>query len=174
MSGQPLPFLLAPATTPPAGPGDVAESGRSPAAWRVALVLLYGSRVSAIAPLAELADTLRRYRLAYLVTVSPENRPHVVAVTAVLANDRLRVVELGGKSRANLADRSVVTFVWPPPEPGGYTLIVDGVADRGGDEVMVTPTRAVLHRAAQRSAEPTYSADGGCRGDCIEVPLTSS
>jgi hypothetical protein len=133
--------------------------------------LIYGSRVSAIAPLAELAKTLRGYQLAYLVTVSPQNHPHVVTVSAVAAGERLRIDELRGKSRANLARCPVVTFVWPPSEPGGYSLIVEGVADCGDDEVMVTPTRAVLHRVAQPSAGPNYSASGGCRADCIEVAL---
>lgn len=130
--------------------------------------------MSTIGPLAELANALRRYRLAYLVTVGPEHGPHVVTATAVVDGDRLRVGGPGVRTRANLTHRSVVTLVWPPSAPGGYSLIVDGVADSGADEVIVTPTRAVLHRPAQRSAPPTGSEDGGCQADCIEVGLTSS
>ena len=59
-----------------------------------------------------------------------------------------------GGTRENLAHRSDVTLLWPPPEPGGYSLIVDGraeVSDADTDSVHceVVPTRALLHRDAE-------------------------
>jgi hypothetical protein len=63
-----------------------------------------------------------------------------------------------------------VTLLWPPAEPGGYSLIADGTGafrQTGNDlALVVSVSRAVLHR---RGSAP---ADGGssCGTDCI--PLT--
>ncbi|PRC51529.1 hypothetical protein C6A85_63615, partial [Mycobacterium sp. ITM-2017-0098] len=54
------------------------------------------------------------------------------------------------------------TLVWPPREPGGYTLIVDGAASASGDGLSIQPTGAVLHRPATPGT-PTAS---GCGDDC--------
>ncbi len=58
-----------------------------------------------------------------------------------------------------------------PPSPDGYSLIVDGTAAAGsGDgEIVVTPTKAILHR-------PAVDAEGKRTGsDCApadaDVPL---
>jgi hypothetical protein len=77
---------------------------------------------------------------------------------------------LGRRTLANAAERPAVTLLWPPVEPEGYSLIVDGTAEMSDDGVLVSPTRAVLHRAAAAGA--TASADDhACVSDCIEVPL---
>ncbi|MDQ2883924.1 MAG: hypothetical protein M3Y48_22915 [Actinomycetota bacterium] len=49
--------------------------------------------------LPQLAETLTRYRFAYLLTVGDDARAHVLAVTATLANDRLLVTDLGRRTR---------------------------------------------------------------------------
>ena len=50
---------------------------------------------------------------------------------------------------ANLAGNAAVTLVFPPREPRGFTLLVDGTAEVTGDDVRVTPATAVLHRPGQ-------------------------
>ena len=62
--------------------------------------------------------------------------------------DGVLLVEGPGKGTvANLAGNTAVTLVFPPREPRGFTLLVDGTATVSGEDVRVTPTGAVLHRA---------------------------
>ncbi len=120
--------------------------------------------------LQQLAQTLTRYRFAYLVTVGDDARAHVLAVTTTLANDTLLVTDLGRTARANVATHPSVTFVWPPADPSDYSLIVDGVGSMRDDKLVVAPTRAVLHRPAP--PRPTSTGDG-CESDCVELPVTT-
>jgi hypothetical protein len=85
---------------------------------------------------------------AFLVTVSDDGRPHTVAVRPTWDGGEL-VVPTGRTTAANAVARPLVALLWPPPEIGGYSLIVDAAATPGGDgEVRLQPTRAVLHRPA--------------------------
>jgi hypothetical protein len=87
--------------------------------------------VSIQVQLGELADAVAVYRFAYLVTIAEDGRAHVVAVTPRWDGDALVVGGLGRRSVANLASRPAVTLVWPPLEPAGYSLILDGEAHSG-------------------------------------------
>jgi hypothetical protein len=120
-------------------------------------------------PLAELAKTMAGYPLGYLLTVSDGERVHAVQVSAAVYGERLRVPRLGRRSLTNVAQQSLVTLLWPPTEDGGYSLIVDGEAEVVDDGVLVTPSRAVLHRAAAVPQQP--ADDGACVSDCVELPL---
>jgi hypothetical protein len=119
--------------------------------------------------LAALRDTVGRYGLAYLLTVSEDERPHAVAVQPVMREQVLHVDGLGNRTRANLAARPDVTLLFPPHDPDGYSLIVDGRAHGDGGGASVVPARAVLHRPVDH---PTVPADGSCGNDC--VPLTET
>ena len=107
-----------------------------------------------------------RFTLApYLVTVNEDARPHAVAVDVTWDGDRL-AMGVGKRSARNCSVRPQVSLLWPPNEPGGYTLIVDGTAASTTDErISVTPTRAVLHRAA---ATPD-AIKPGCTADCVPI-----
>ncbi|MDQ2883923.1 MAG: hypothetical protein M3Y48_22910 [Actinomycetota bacterium] len=61
-------------------------------------------------------------------------------------------------------------MVWPPADPGDYSLIVDGVGSMRDDELAVAPTRAVLHRPAPPRTTPTGD---GCESDCVELPVAA-
>jgi hypothetical protein len=115
--------------------------------------------------LEELAATMRDYRFAYLLTVTDDQRSHAVAVTPVGDGEGLRVDGLGDRTRANLSVRPAVTLLFPPVEPGGYSLIVDGTATVGGDGCSVVPSHAVLHRPADHAA----GATSDCGNDCVPV-----
>lgn len=121
-----------------------------------------------------LAEKLVGYDYAYLITVDGENRPHPVPVMPVLNGDTVHIGALGGRrSRANLARSSDVTVMWPPPAPGGYTVIVDGraeVSDAGGDlaRLDIAPSRAVLIRVAT----PESPGETPCYSDCVDLKLT--
>ncbi|GAB1816275.1 pyridoxamine 5'-phosphate oxidase family protein [Mycobacterium sp. MUNTM1] len=118
-----------------------------------------------------LADALADYPYAYLVTVDDEYRVHTVTVEPQLREAALDVGLIGGRTRNNLAQRADVTLLWPPAEPGGYSLIVDGTADvtEAGAEtarLTVVPTRALLHRDAD-----SPDAAKGCLHDCVVFSL---
>lgn len=66
----------------------------------------------------------------------------------VLADGALVIGPVGNATRRNASSHAQVTLVWPPRDPGGYTLIVDGVAKVADDALTVEPTGAVLHRPA--------------------------
>jgi hypothetical protein len=99
--------------------------------------------------LGELAEHLRHYGFAYLMTVGDDLRAHAVAVHPMLDGRQLEVAELGGTSRANVEARPGVSLVWPPFEHGGYSLIVDGQATLTEAGATVTLEHAILHRPAE-------------------------
>ena len=116
-----------------------------------------------------LAGALQEYRFAYLVTVDDEYRVHTVTVEPELRERVLDVGLIGGRTRKNVESRSAVTLLWPPSEPAGYSLIVDGlaeVADSDNDTatLRVVPTRALLHRNADPN---TPGSAKGCLHDCV-------
>lgn len=113
----------------------------------------------------ELADAIERHPLAYLITVGGDARAHVAPVTPAVDGGRLRVTALGQRSRAILAANPALTLLCPPPDALGHSLIVDGTGELHGDDLTVTPARAVLHRPA---VEPSADTQG-CQADCIEL-----
>ncbi|MGE2733630.1 pyridoxamine 5'-phosphate oxidase family protein [Mycolicibacterium vaccae] len=112
-----------------------------------------------------LADALGDYSYAYLVTVGDDFRAHTVAVDPLLADGVLQVGSVGNSTRRNASAHPAVTLVWPPRDPGGYTLIIDGAADTADDGITIRPTGAVLHRPAVPGT-PTAS---GCGDDCVPL-----
>jgi hypothetical protein len=118
--------------------------------------------------LTELTATLADFEYAYLLTVNDEGRAHAVAVTPDLTDGAFRVHDLGRKSVANAAARPLLSLVYPPRDPGGYSLIVDGDATVDGDTVSITPTTAVLHRPAPAGFQPDA---GACGSDCQPISL---
>lgn len=121
--------------------------------------------------LKALADALADYPYAYLITVDNGYRVHTVTVEPQLREATLDVGLIGGRTRNNLAQRADVTLLWPPAEPGGYSLIVDGTAElsEAGAEtarLTVVPTRALLHRDAD-----SPDAAKGCLHDCVVFSL---
>ena len=115
--------------------------------------------------LDQLADTLVDYPFGYLITVSDDHRAHTVAVDPQLVAGVLVVGSVGNSTRRNALAHPDVTVVWPPREPGGYSLIVDGRGELADDRLRVIPQRAVLHRPAVPGV-PTAS---GCGDDCVPL-----
>jgi len=116
--------------------------------------------------LDKLAETLDGFPFGYLITVGDDFRAHTVAVTPVLDNGVLAIGPLGGTTRRNAAAHEAVTVLWPPREPTGYSLIVDGTAEVTDDGVRLTPARAVLHRSA---LEPGAGTDPSGLHDCVPL-----
>ena len=105
--------------------------------------------MSVAVSLAELPAVLADYPWGYLLTVADDGRPRVRAVPTVMADGVLRC-RTGEGARSNVAERRNVTMVFPSVEVGGMSLIVDGDAVALDDGIDLTPTGAVLHRAAIR------------------------
>ena len=104
-------------------------------------------------PIPELFEQVDRWGFCYLLTVSDDERPHLLALrpTIVGAGDTaaLRFDAGGGRACRNAAARPDVSVVFPPAEhAGGFSLVVDGHASVDGAFVDVRPTWAVLHRPA--------------------------
>lgn len=116
--------------------------------------------------LDKLADALADFSFGYLVTVGDDFRAHTVAVEPVLTDGVFDVGQMGSGTRRNAGEHPDVTVIWPPAEPGGYTLIVDGHADVSNSGLTVTPSRAVLHRRATADSKAT-SPDG--LHDCLPL-----
>jgi hypothetical protein len=130
------------------------------------------------------AEATQRGPGAFLLTVTDDGRPHVVAVTVGWDEGAL-VMSAGRTSVRNAGSRPGVSLLWPPAEPGGYSLIVDGQAtaspraDGNGGGVSLQVTRAVLHRpAAGAGAAPGAAAgagvdaDAACGSDCVPLLRT--
>jgi hypothetical protein len=114
----------------------------------------------------ELAKTVEGFAFAYLLTLGDRPRPHIGAVNATVVDGVVRVQPVGRTAMRDVAGHDAVTLLWPPGDPGGYSLIVDGTAQLVDDRIDVTPQRAVLHRPAP--AAP--GADSSCSSDCLQVP----
>ena len=122
--------------------------------------------------LGELGQHLQRHPFAYLLTVGEDLRAHAVAVQPTLEDGGLLMTGLGRRTSENLAARPDVSLVWPPHEPGGYSLIVDGRATVIDETARVEPGHAVLHRPADHAPDASAATGGtGCGNDC--VPLES-
>lgn len=106
--------------------------------------------------LDKLAGTLTEFGSGYLITVGEDFCAHIIAVEPVLIEGVLDTGPAGTTTGRNVAAHPDVTVLWPPHEPGGFTLIVDGRAELAGDHVRIRPAHAVLHRkvAARNDCRP--------------------
>ncbi len=84
---------------------------------------------------------------AYLLTVSDGDKVHLTALNPTFGDDAI-TVSAGRTSCRNVQARPNVSLLWPPGEPGGYSLIVDGTAALDGETLTIVPTHAVRHRPA--------------------------
>jgi hypothetical protein len=100
-------------------------------------------------PLTELGEMLLRYPWGFLVTVGESGRARMLSVRTSFADGRL-TVDAGSGTRTNVARQPDVTMVFPPADGREFSLIVDGHATVAGEQVVVTPANAVLHRPALR------------------------
>jgi hypothetical protein len=71
--------------------------------------------------------------------------------------------DVGTRTARNAAARPV-SLLYPAARLDEYSLIVDGTAVVDGARVIITPTKAVLHRPA-----PAPDATSACGHDCVPV-----
>lgn len=104
----------------------------------------------------------------YLLTVDAGHRPHCIPTTVAWVGDGIVVRAPSKWAGSEASGHRQVTLLWPSPSPGGYSLIVDGVAataDGTGQKLSIEPTRAVLHR----SGPAVGGAESSCGSDCVPV-----
>lgn len=119
----------------------------------------------------ELADAAEPFTVCYLLTTGDDHRPHATHVRATIDGASI-TCGLGRRTARNALARPEVSLLWPPHEPGGYSLIADGtIAVHGtpGDDAtgVVTVANAVLHRPATPDSPPAE----GCAADCAPVTV---
>lgn len=123
-----------------------------------------------------LAAVLAEFGAGYLLTTSADGNVKAVTVEPQFAGATLRIAPSAG-SAANLAGNPAATLLFPPPQPRGFTLLVDGTASATPDGIVLTPRTAVLHRPARHAdgppspaaiTTPAQTADG-CGNDCLPV-----
>ena len=128
----------------------------------------YRGCMSVKVELGELAARIGEYDFAYLVTVGEDGRAHVLSVWPEVTADGVTVDGVGRHSQANAAAHPDVTLVFPPGDPSGFSLLVDGAATVDGSTITVAPGKAILHR-------PAPGPDGRRAGsDCLDVPVTDT
>jgi hypothetical protein len=98
-----------------------------------------------------LAETLVDFDAGYLLTTA-DGRVKAVSVVPEYADGALRVTAPGRGSVANVSVNPVVTLLYPPRGGSGFSLLVDGTASVDGDDVVVVPASAVLHKPAGGAA----------------------
>lgn len=103
--------------------------------------------MSIAVPLDEMEARLAGFPWGYLVTVRDDGRAQSLAVPTQYVDGAL-VATVGARAAANAAARPNVTLLFPGPTGHDMSLIVDGDAAVDGDSIAITPTWAVMHRAA--------------------------
>jgi hypothetical protein len=107
--------------------------------------------------------------VAYLLSAGGDGRPRCVSVALDWSGDQL-TASVGKRTGANIGIQPLVSLLFPPVEPGGYSLIVDGSAlvtgepDGGGAIITITPSNGVRHRNAESSADAS-----ACGSDCAPL-----
>jgi len=117
--------------------------------------------------LDQLATALSDFPYGYLLTTSGA-AVKAIAITAHVEDAEVVIPVESRGSSTNLASNPTATLLFPPTEPRGYSLIVDGTARADGEGFRLAPSRAVLHRPAAHSdeGEGTHTHDGSCGHDC--------
>lgn len=101
---------------------------------------------------------------AYLLTVAKDG-PHTSNVTIEFREGGI-CCNVGASAARNIAVEPHISLFWPPTEPGGYALIVNGTAAgehrQGVTTAEITLTKSVLHRPGPKPD----GSDGPCASDC--------
>src|SRR6516165_9315068 len=102
-----------------------------------------------------LAEAVAQYgRDAYLLTIANDG-PHTSFVSVDLKGNVIACA-IGKSAARNIASKPNVSLFWPPKEPGGYGLVVNGIATEqrapsGVTTAEITLTKSVLHRPGPKA-----------------------
>lgn len=101
--------------------------------------------MSVLVELADIPARLADFDRGYLLTTK-DGLVKAVSVRAVPEGGGLRIATPGRGSVANVGANPNLTLVFPPLTNPGMSLLVDGVGAVDGEDVVVTPAGAVLHK----------------------------
>jgi hypothetical protein len=119
--------------------------------------------------LSDLAGALADHGDGYLLTCGARG-VKAITVTARVDGDVLRIPGASRGTSANLEGDPTATLLFPPREPRGHTLLIDGTARAVDDGFELTPASAVLHRPADHTdGAATGSTGSACGHDCEPV-----
>lgn len=99
-------------------------------------------------PIPDLVETLARYDLAFLVTVSAAMQPRFLAQRPAVEQGEggpVLVISKAGPGTRSGATRGPISLLYPNADPTKHSLIVDGTADLRGEDIVFTPEAAILH-----------------------------
>jgi hypothetical protein len=122
-------------------------------------------------PALTLLQAITQYgREAYLLTIGQDG-PHTSNVAIDLRGEAIGCA-IGASAARNIATQPKVSLFWPPAEPGGYAMIVNGIATgrreaSGITTVEIALTKSVLHRPGPKPA----GSDGPCASDCRRIAM---
>jgi hypothetical protein len=122
-------------------------------------------------PRPTLSEAILRYGSdAYLITVG-KTGPHTSHVSVDLRGNVIGCI-LGDSAARNIASDPNVSLLWPPNEPGGYAMIVNGSAGtirqtHGMTTAEISVTKSVFHRRGPKPAD----SDGPCASDCKRIAI---
>jgi hypothetical protein len=120
-------------------------------------------------PAPTLCEAISEYgRAAYLLTFGKDG-PHTSHVSVDLHGNVIGCA-IGASAARNIATEPKVSLFWPPREPGGYAVIVNGIAagrrePTGMTIAEITLTKSVFHRPGPKPA----GGDGPCASDCRQI-----
>lgn len=124
--------------------------------------------MSIVVDLDQLAQTLEEYPFGYLLTTGGTS-VKAVTITASVEDDLVVIPTSSNGSARNLAANPTATLLFPPPQPRGYTLIIDGTAVAADEGFRLEPLRAVLHRPAAHSDTGAHTHNEACGHDCMDL-----
>jgi hypothetical protein len=116
-----------------------------------------------------LAEAVVQYgRSAYLLTIA--NDGPRTSFESVDLEGNVSACAIGKSAARNIASEPNVSLFWPPREPGGHALIVNGTATgrrepSGVTRAEITLTKSVLHRAGPKPPD----SDRTCLSDCRRI-----
>lgn len=121
-------------------------------------------------------EALREFgNTPYVLTVGDDG-PHTSHSTVSLAPDGTSLTGHLSKSAAkNVGNQPAMSLFWPPKSPGGYGIIMNGmaqvIATDGPDPLAsIALTKAVFHRPGT----PGPGHEGTCTSDCRPIRLTQT
>jgi hypothetical protein len=120
-------------------------------------------------PAPTLAEAIAQYgRDAFLLTIANDG-PHTSFVSVDLKGNVIACA-VGKSAARNIAREPNVSLFWPPREPGGYALVLNGTAigrhePSGVAKAEIRLTKSVLHRAGPKPP----NSDGPCQSDCRRI-----
>jgi hypothetical protein len=118
-----------------------------------------------------LSEAISQYgRDAYLLTIG-KTGPHTSNVSIDLRGNAINC-PIGSSAAMNISREPHVSLFWPPLEPGGYAMIVNGIASgthqpNGAATIEIRLTKSVFHRPGPKPA----GGDGPCASDCRRIVM---